>query len=123
MLDKQKGLIHHSDHGSQYLSIRYTERLAQNGVEASVGVIGSYNAEVIYARGPWRSLEAVEYVTLEWVDWFNHCRVLEPIGHVPPPEFEEEYYRQQSGQAIAASVKPGVVQLASYRVDASNFAP
>jgi putative transposase len=110
-----KGLTHHSDHGSQYLSIRYTERLAENGVEASVGsvgdsydnalaetVIGLFKTEVIYARGPWRSLDAVEYATLEWVDWFNHRRLLEPIGHVPPAEFEEAYYRQQAGQAIAA---------------------
>ena len=111
----EQGLIHHSDHGSQYLSIRYTERLAENGVEASVGsvgdsydnalaetVIGLFKTEVIYARGPWRSLEAVEYATLEWVDWFNHRRLLEPIGHVPPAEFEQEYYQEQAGQAIAA---------------------
>jgi putative transposase len=111
----EQGLIHHSDHGSQYLSIRYTERLSENGVKASVGsvgdsydnalaetVIGLFKTEVIYARGPWRSLEAVEYATLEWVDWFNHRRLLEPIGHVPPAEFEEAYYRQQAGQAIAA---------------------
>jgi putative transposase len=111
----EKGLTHHSDHGSQYLSIRYTERLAEAGVEASVGsvgdsydnalaesVIGLFKTEVIYARGPWRSLDAVEYATLEWVDWFNHRRLLEPIGHVPPAELEQAYYRQQSGQAIAA---------------------
>lgn len=91
------GLIHHSDRGSQYLSIRYTERLTEVGVEASVGsvedsydnalaesVIGLFKTEVIYARGPWRTLEAVEYATLEWVDGFNHRRLLEPIGHVPP---------------------------------------
>jgi putative transposase len=111
----QKGLIHHSDHGSQYLSIRYTDRLAENGVEASVGsvgdsydnalaetMIGLFKTEVIYARGPWRSLDAVEYATLQWVDWFNHRRLLEPIGHVPPAEFEEAYYRQNPGQAMAA---------------------
>jgi len=111
----ENGLIHHSDHGSQYLSIRYTERLAENGVEASVGsvgdsydnalaetVIGLFKAEVIYASGPWRSLEAVEYATLEWVDWFNHRRLLEPIGHVPPAEFEEASHRQQTGLAIVA---------------------
>jgi transposase InsO family protein len=110
-----KGLIHHSDHGVQYLSIRYTERLTVIGVEPSVGsvgdsydnamaesVIGLFKAEVIYARGPWRSLESVEYATLEWVDWFNNRRLLEPIGHVPPAEFEEAYYRQQSSQAMAA---------------------
>jgi transposase InsO family protein len=109
------GLIHHSDHGVQYLSIRYSERLAQNGVEASVGsigdsydnamaetIIGLFKAEVIHVRGPWRTLDAVEYAVLEWVDWFNHRRLLEPIGHVPPAEFEQEYYQQQSGQAMAA---------------------
>lgn len=111
----EKGLIHHSDHGSQYLSIRYTDRLTENGVTASVGsvgdsydnalaetVIGLFKTEVIYARGPWRSLEAVEYATLEWVDWFNHRRLLEPIGYVPPAQFEQEYYRQNTGLAIAA---------------------
>jgi putative transposase len=110
-----KGLIHHSDHGVQYLSMRYTDRLTEIGVEPSVGsigdsydnamaesVIGLFKAEVIYARGPWRSLESVEYATLEWVDWFNNRRLLEPIGHVPPAEFEEAYYRQQSSQAMAA---------------------
>jgi putative transposase len=110
----QSGLIHHSDHGVQYLSIRYSERLSENGVEASVGSIGdSYDnamaetiiglkAEVIHARGPWRSLDAVEYATLQWVDWLNNRRLLEPLGHVPPAEFEQEYYRQQSSQAMAA---------------------
>jgi putative transposase len=111
----EKGLICHNDHGSQYLSIRYTERLAEAGIDASVGsvgdsydnalaesIIGLFKTEVIYARGPWRSLEAVEYATLEWVDWFNHRRLLEPIGHVPPAEFEDAYYQQQVGLAIAA---------------------
>lgn len=110
-----EGLIHHSDRGSQYLGIRYSERLKDAGVEASVGttgdsydnamaetIIGLFKTEVIHARGPWRSLDAVEYATLEWVDWFNNRRLLEPIGHVPPAEFEAEYYRQQSGLAIAA---------------------
>ena len=109
------GLIHHSDRGVQYLSIRYTERLAEVGVEPSVGsigdsydnamaesVIGLFKAEVIYARGPWLNIEIVEYATLEWVDWFNNRRLLEPIGHVPPAEFEEAYYRQQSSQPMAA---------------------
>jgi transposase InsO family protein len=109
------GLIHHSDRGSQYLSIRYSERLAQNGVEASVGsvgdsydnamaetIIGLFKTEVIHPRGPWRTLDAVEYATLEWVDWFNHRRLLEPIGHVPPAEFEQMYYQQRSSQAMAA---------------------
>ena len=110
-----KGLIHHSDRGVQYLSIRYSERLKDAGVQASVGttgdsydnamaeaIIGLFKTEVIHARGPWRSLDAVEYATLEWVDWFNNRRLLEPIGHVPPAEFEAEYYRQQPGLAIAA---------------------
>ena len=111
----EKGLIHHSDHGSQYLSIRYTDRLTENGVTASVGsvgdsydnalaetAIGLFKTEVIYRRGPWRSLEAVEYATLEWVDWFNHRRLLEPIGYVPPAQFEREYHRQNTGLVIAA---------------------
>ena len=109
------GLVHHSDRGSQYLSIRYTERLAQAGVESSVGsrgdsydnalaetINGLYKTEVIRRRGPWRNIDAVEYATLEWVDWFNHRRLLEPIGNVPPAEFEAAYYRQQEGSAIAA---------------------
>jgi len=99
-------LIHHSDRGSQYLSIRYTERLAEAGVTASVGttgdsydnalaetIIGLYKAEVIHHRGPWKGRDAVEYATLEWVDWFNNRRLLEPIGNIPPTEREAEYYR------------------------------
>lgn len=109
------GLIHHSDRGVQYLSIRYTERLTEFGIDPLVGstgdsydnamaetIIGLFKTEVIYARGPWRSLDAVEYATLEWVDWFSHRRLLEPIGHVPPAEFEHEYYRQQSSLAMVA---------------------
>ncbi len=109
------GLIHHSDRGTQYLSIRYTERLAEAGIEASVGsvgdsydnalaetIIGLFKTEVIHVRGPWRTLDAVEYATLEWVDWFNHRRLLESIGHVPPAEYEREYYRLSETQAIAA---------------------
>jgi len=105
------GLIHHSDRGVQYLSIRYTERLAEAGIETSVGsrgdsydnalaesVIGLYKTEVIRHEGPWRNLDEVEYATLEWVDWFNHRRLLEPIGYVPPAEFEEEYYRQAASR-------------------------
>ena len=89
---------------TQYLSIRYTERLAEAGIEPSVGsvgdsfdnalaesVIGLYKTEVIRRRGPWRHLEAVEFATLEWVDWFNHRRLLTPIGNVPPAEFEQQY--------------------------------
>ena len=97
------GLIHHSDRGSQYVSIKYTERLAETGIEpvGSVGdsydnalaetINGLYKAEVIHRRGPWRSFEAVEYATLEWVDWFNHRRLLEPIGNIPPAEAVEQY--------------------------------
>ena len=106
------GLIHHSDRGVQYLSIRYTERLAEAGIEPSVGsigdsydnalaesVIGLFKTEVIRRRGPWRSLEDVEFATLEWVSWFNHRRLLEPIGYVPPVEHEEAYYRRQAAPA------------------------
>jgi transposase InsO family protein len=109
------GLTHHSDHGSQYLRIRYTERLAEAGIEASVGsvgdsydnalaetIIGLYKTEVIHARGPWRTLDAVEYATLEWVDWFNSRRLLESIGHVPPAEYERQYHRLNEAQAMAA---------------------
>ena len=109
------GLIHHSDRGSQYLSIRYTERLAQANIDASVGSIGDsydnamaetvnglYKTEVIRHRGPWRSIEEVEFATLEWVDWFNNRRLLDAIGYVPPAEFEKAYYRQQEESADAA---------------------
>jgi len=109
------GLIHHSDRGSQYVSIRYTERLAEAGIEPSVGSVGDsydnalaetinglYKAEVIHRRGPWRSFEAVEYATLEWVDWFNHRRLLEPIGNIPPAEAEEQYYAMIEHPAMAA---------------------
>jgi transposase InsO family protein len=110
-----KGVVHHSDRGCQYLSIRYTERLAEAGAEPSVGsvgdsydnalaetIIGLFKTEVIHHRGPWRHLEAVEYATLEWVDWFNHRRLLEPIGNVPPAEVELAYHRQQNESALAA---------------------
>ena len=98
-------LVHHSDRGSQYLSMRYAARLADAGIEPSVGsrgdsydnalaesVIGLFKAEVIRRKGPWRTLEAVEFATLTWVDWFNHRRLLEPIGYVPPAEYEAHYY-------------------------------
>jgi len=110
-----EGLVHHSDRGSQYLSIRYSERLAEAGVESSVGsvgdsydnalaetIIGLFKTEVIRRRGPWRTIDAVEYATLEWVDWFNHRRLLEPIGNIPPAELELAYYRQQEESAMAA---------------------
>jgi putative transposase len=108
-------LVHHSDRGSQYLSIRYTERLAEAGIEPSVGsagdsydnalaesIIGLYKSELIHRRGPWRHLEAVEFATLEWVHWFNHHRLLEPIGHVPPAELEANYYQSINELARAA---------------------
>ena len=98
-------LIHHSDRGVQYLSIRYTERLSEAGIEPSVGsvgdsydnalaetIIGLFKAEVIWHSGPWRNVEDVEFATLEWVDWFNNRRLLSSIGNVPPAEFEERYY-------------------------------
>jgi transposase InsO family protein len=101
-------LIHHSDRGVQYLSIRYTERLAEAGIEPSVGskgdsydnamaesVIGLFKTEVIRRLGPWKGVEDVEFATLDWVAWFNGRRLLEPLGYVPPAEFEEAYYRQQ----------------------------
>ena len=111
----QAGLVHHSDRGSQYLSIRYTERLLDAGIEPSVGSVGDsydnalaetinglFKAEVIHRRGPWRSAEAVEFATLEWVDWFNNRRLLEPIGNIPPAEAEARYYAQADERAIAA---------------------
>ena len=103
--DGATDLIHHSDRGSQYLSMRYTERLADAGINPSVGsrgdsydnalaesVIGLFKTEVIQRKGPWRHAEAVEFATLRWVDWFNNRRLLEPIGHVPPAEYEAQYY-------------------------------
>jgi putative transposase len=112
---KVAGLVHHSDRGSQYLSIRYSERLAEAGVAPSVGsvgdsydnalaetIIGLFKTEVIHHRGPWRGLDDVEYATLEWVDWFNHRRLLEPIGNVPPVELEAMYERRQTESAMVA---------------------
>jgi putative transposase len=109
------GLVHHSDRGVQYLSIKYTERLAAAGIEPSVGSVGDsydnalaetinglYKAEVIHRRGPWRSFEAVEFATLEWVDWFNNRRLLAPIGNIPPAEAEAAFYPQLAMTAIAA---------------------
>ena len=109
------GLVHHSDRGSQYVSIKYTERLAEAGIEPSVGSVGDsydnalaetinglYKAEVIHRRGPWRTMEAVEFATLEWVDWFNNRRLLEPIGNIPPAEAEERYYAMMAETAVAA---------------------
>jgi putative transposase len=109
------GLVHHSDRGVQYVSITYTERLAEAGIAPSVGsigdsydnalaetVIGLFKAEVIRRRGPWRGIEAVELATLAWVDWFNHRRLLEPIGFVPPAEVEAAFYAELDDPALAA---------------------
>ncbi len=109
------GLVHHSDRGSQYLALRYTERLAEAGIEPFVGSVGDsydnalaetvnglFKAEVIHRCGPWRSFEAVEYATLEWVDWYNHRRLLEPIGNVPPAEAEAAYYAELEATPLAA---------------------
>ena len=113
--DAAQAIVHHSDRGSQYLSIRYTERLKEAGLEPSVGsvgdsydnalaesIIGLYKTELIRQRGPWRDLHAVEFATLKWVHWFNHRRLLEPIGHVPPAEHEATYYRAVTESAMAA---------------------
>ncbi len=110
-------LVHHSDRGVQYLSIRYTERLAEAGIESSVGsvgdsydnalaetVIGLYKTEVIHRGSPWRHAEQVEFATLTWVDWFNNRRLLEPIGHIPPAEYEEQYYDTETTPAMGAGV-------------------
>jgi putative transposase len=104
---------------SQYLAIRYTERLAEAGAVTSVGsrgdsydnalaetIIGLYKAELIRRRGPWRGLDEVEYATLEWVDWFNHRRLLEPIGHVPPAEFEAAYHQREDPSRTAGRKQP-----------------
>jgi len=116
LYDRQPGredaLIHHSDRGSQYVSIRYSERLAEAGIEPSVGskgdsydnalaetINGLYKAELIHRRAPWKTKEAVELATLEWVSWFNHHRLLGPIGYIPPAEAEANYYRQLASQA------------------------
>jgi transposase InsO family protein len=115
LFDRQPGrsdaLIHHSDRGSQYVSILYTERLAQAGIEPSVGsrgdsydnalaetINGLYKAELIHRRAPWKTKEALELATLEWVAWFNHHRLLSSIGYIPPAEAEVNYYRQLAGQ-------------------------
>ena len=108
-------LVHHSDRGSQYVSIRYTERLAEAGIELSVGSVGDscdnalaetingiYKTEVIHRCGPWCSFETVEMATLEWVDWFNNRRLLEPIGNIPPAEAETRYYAQIDELAMVA---------------------
>ena len=110
-------LIHHSDRGVQYVSISYTERLAEAGIEPSVGsvgdsydnalaetIIGLYKTELIYKEGPWQGMEQVELATLEWVDWFNNRRLFEPIGNIPPVEYEALYYQQQETPAMVAGL-------------------
>jgi putative transposase len=110
-----EGLVHHSDRGSQYLSIRYSEKLIEAGIDASVGSVGDsydnalaetinglYKTEVIRHKGPWKNIDAVEYATLDWVDWFNHRRLLEPIGYIPPAEYELMYYQQLTESSEAA---------------------
>jgi transposase InsO family protein len=105
-------LVHHSDRGVQYLAIRYTERLLEAGIEPSVGrrgdaydnalaetINGLYKAEVIHHLGPWKGLEDVEYATLEWVAWYNTQRLMEPLGDIPPAEYEEQYHRARADQA------------------------
>ena len=116
-------LVHHSDRGTQYLSMRYTDRLAEAGIEPSVGsrgdsydnalaesIIGLYKTEVIHRKGPWRHLEAVEFATLTWVDWFNTRRLLEPIGYVPPAEYEAHYDEQLRRPTIEDGVASGILQ-------------
>ena len=116
-LTDMSDLIHHSDRGVQYLSIRYTERLKAVGIETSVGsvgdaydnalaetIIGLFKAEVIRLRGPWRSIEQVEFATLNWVDWFNNRRLLEPLGYLPPVEYEEVYYRSRESQPLVVGL-------------------
>jgi putative transposase len=116
-------LVHHSDRGSQYVSIRYTERLAEAGIDPSVGskgdsydnalaetINGLYKAELIHRRAPWKTREAVELATLEWVSWFNHHRLLEPIGYIPPAEAEANYWREQRQAFAATAAHEAVVQ-------------
>ena len=114
-IGESERLVHHSDRGVQYLSIRYTERLAEAGIEPSVGsvgdsydnamaesVIGLFKAEVIHRLGPWKGLDDVEFATLDWVSWFNNKRLLEPLGYIPPVEYEQAYYHRQATQSEVA---------------------
>ena len=109
----ENALTHHSDRGSQYVSIRYTERLAQAGIEPSVGsrgdsydnalaetINGLYKAEMVHHRGPWKTRESLELATLQWVHWFNHERLMENLGYIPPAEAEDNFYRQQQCQVL-----------------------
>jgi putative transposase len=105
----------------QYLAIRYTERLAEAGAVTSVGsrgdsydnalaetIIGLYKTELVRRRGPWKGIDDIEYATLEWVDWFNHRRLLEPIGYVPPAEFEAAYWRREAPGSIEGLKQPSL---------------
>jgi putative transposase len=120
LCDRKPGeaLVHHSDRGSQYVSIRYSQRLKEAGIEPSVGsrgdsydnalaetINGLYKAEVIHCRGPWKTKESVELATLHWVHWFNHVRLMEPLGYIPPAEAEQQYYQQlhQNHQSTATT--------------------
>ena len=111
--ERTDALIHHSDRGSQYVSIRYSERLAEAGIEPSVDsrgdsydnalaetINGLYETALIHRRAPWKTKESLELATLEWVFWFNHHRLPEPMGYIPPAEAEENYYRQLASQAV-----------------------
>jgi putative transposase len=115
------GLVHHSDRGCQYLAIRYTQRLAEAGAACSVGsrgdsydnalaetIIGLYKTELIRRRGPWKGIDEVEYATLEWVDWFNHRRLLAPIGYVPPAEFEAAFQREEDPSSPVRLKQPSL---------------
>jgi len=114
--ERDSALVHHSDRGSQYVSIRYSERLAEAGIEPSVGskgdsydnalaetINGLYKAELIHRRAPWKTKESVELATLEWVAWFNNHRLLAPIGYIPPAEAEANYHRQLASQAATVA--------------------
>jgi len=109
-------LIHHSDRGSQYVSIRYTERLAEAGIEPSVGsrgdsydnalaetINGLYKAELIHRRAPWKTRDAVELATLNWVHWFNHDRLMESLGYIPPAEAEAKFHQLSASQSLLAA--------------------
>ena len=113
----QGNLIHHLDRGSQYVAIRYSDRLIEAGVEESVGSVcdaydnalaetinGLFKTEVIRRRGPWKGLDEVEYATLEWLHWFNTTRLLEPIGYISPSEYEKAYYDEYEGLAVGAGL-------------------
>ena len=118
---EQEGLVHHSDRGRQNHSICYTERLAEAGAVTSVGsvgdsydnalaetIIGLYKTELIRRRSPWKGLDEVEYATLEWVDWFNHRRLLAPIGYLPPAEFETASRREEDPNYPARPKQPNL---------------